>query len=907
MTAWYQIAKPHADIRSGDFDEAVFAANLADVADETAPDDYRDPYLFFRKTYLTDGLERLLRDVHDRLTQGKGPGVVELQTPFGGGKTHSLVTVYHYLKHGDEVRDQLPADLELIRDASVSAIVGTNLNPAEGSTSEGITRKTLWGEIAFQLGGEAAYEQIAGNDIDRISPGKRDLTELLRPYQPFVLLFDEVLEYVVRARGVPVHDDSLGAQTLGFFNELTEAVASLDNGLLVATLPSSDVEDFGDRELQNLQQIERIFGRVESIAAPVRDDEVHSIIRQRLFEEIEDPSAVNEIVDRHFDKYRQHKSDLPDKVGEAEFRRQMVRSYPFHPDVINLLYEKWSTFPSFQRTRGALRLLANVIEYLYEGRREIDLILPGDISLDRPEIRREFLKHIGTEYDGIISSDIAGGDAKSQAMDRTNPEWNRLAERIATSIFLHSFSAGESESGVKLPYIKLAVLRPGDTAAMVTEVLQRQARELWYLNQRGEEYFFSSVPNLNRMVLDKKEVIGKETLRAELRKHVNKCLGSRMRPFLWPESSETLPDNSDIKLAVLSPYESLEEDELKSWVQRRGDGFRVNKNTVFFAVPDSSRLGRTEDHLREMLALTEIQADFAGDERPGMGERRTEVKRRLQTLKDQISERVLELYRTVAIPSGNGGLEVIDLGQPSLAQSKIDTWYWRKLTDSSRHQKILEAPPSPAMLRAKFLDDRDRIGLDVLLSQFYRETALPIPEDRSLVAQAIAKGVEQGMFGYGMVVEGEIEPETVKIGAPLELSWIGFGEDEVLVEKELAKELTRAAREAEESDTENGSTEDGEDEDGEDEVSDDGDEEVEETGEERVHRVALRADGISTSDIAAFAKGVLEPLSHSIGEFQFAVEFDITSDDGIPSRVIETQVRETLRQLDIDISDLASE
>lgn len=908
MTSWYEIARPHADIREGDFDENVFAAKLGDVVDGTAPDDYTDPQLFFRKTYLTDGLERLLQDVHRRLTAGTGPGVVELQTPFGGGKTHSLVTVYHYLKHGPELSDQLPEGLAVTDEPSISTIVGTELNPAEGTKSGGVTRKTLWGEVAFQLGGEAAYEQIAGNDIDQVSPGKRALKELLQPLQPFVLLFDEILEYVVRARGVAVHEDSLGAQTLAFFQELTEVMDVLENGLMLVTLPSSDMEDFGDKKLQNLQTLNKVFGRVESIAAPVRDDEVPSIIRQRLFEEITDQGAVQEVVDRYFSTYQENKDDLPDKVRDAEFRRQMLEAYPFHPHVINVLYQKWSTFPDFQRTRGALRLLANVVEHLWEEDIDIELILPGDVSLEKPGVRREFLRHIGQEYDGVISSDIAGSDAKSQALDRDHRDWKHLAERIATSVFLHSFSAGEAESGVKMPYIKLSVLRPETTPALVTEIIQRQANQLWYLNQRAEEYFFTSVPNLNRMILSKKDVVSDNQIREELQRQVRKALGNEMQCHLWPKNSGEIPDNDDLKLAVIDPRDDLCLKDLEEWVQSRGDGFRVNKNTVFFALPDSSRVIQVEDNIREMLALEEIQGEIADDDRPAMEERRTEVKRRLSAHRDQMSENVLGMYRTVAVPSADNGLESFDLGQPSLAQTKLDEWYWRELTDSTRHQKILDDAPSPAMLRAKFLDNREECSLEAVLAQFHRNPELPVPGDRSHVARGVAQGVEQGLFGYAMRVDGQIEPSTVVIDEPLDLSWVGFQDDEFLLEKSRARSLKAKAKEEEEPGDEGdelgpGDTTGTGDEDDEEEAREGEDDTPKET---LIRRLSLRAEKVSSNDFAAFASGVIRPLTREVGEFELSVEFDISSEDGIAERVIEHQVRETLQQLGIQVSDLTT-
>ncbi|MCB0032357.1 MAG: ATP-binding protein, partial [Anaerolineales bacterium] len=160
---WYDIIPPHEDIRKGNFDEAIFAADLGDVADGVAPPDYRDPYLFFKKTYPTQGLQNLLSRVQETLTTGKGSSVIQIQTPFGGGKTHALVAIYHYLTNGQRVKELLPAGLELLS-PKVSVVAGNHWDPIAGRTTDGVSRRTFWGEIAWQIGGAAGYEMFRDND-----------------------------------------------------------------------------------------------------------------------------------------------------------------------------------------------------------------------------------------------------------------------------------------------------------------------------------------------------------------------------------------------------------------------------------------------------------------------------------------------------------------------------------------------------------------------------------------------------------------------------------------------------------------------------------------------------------------------------------------------------------------------
>jgi hypothetical protein len=888
MKNWFDIVTPHEDIRKGGFDEAVFAADLGNVVAKRGVEDYKDPYTFYKKTYLTDGLKSLLYQVHDKLASGKGASVLELQTPFGGGKTHALVLIFHYLRNGEKIKDLLPEGVHLV-DASVSAIVGTQLNASEGMTSKGVHRRTMWGEMAFQLAGKKGFEQLSANDADRVTPGKGDLLDFLEKQQPFVLLFDEILEYVVKARGVTYADTSLGAQTLAFFNELTEVVASLKHGMMIVTLPSSMLEDFGDTHQQNLAQLEKIFGRLESIVTPVHGEEVYSIIRRRLFESAEDDSQIRAVLDPYIKLYQKHKDELPSKAKEVNYRKKLERSYPFHPNIIDILYEKWGTFASFQRTRGVLRLLANVVEDLYEREVNIDLILPGDINLNRPSIRHEFLKHIGPEYEGIIGSDVAGTEAKSQALDRANKDWKHLAERNATAIFLQSFAADETEKGIGLPYIKLAVLRPETISPLVTEVLQKQSHELWYLNTKGDRYYFSNVPNLNRMILDKKELVANGAP-GELRRRIQGELGTRLKCFLWPLTSDEIPDNRDLKLVILDPKRAWKLEELKEWVDRKGEKFRVYKNTMFFAVPDSGRYARFLDQVKEYLALDEILDEIESDERPGMLEKISEVKRRKRDLEDVFPLRSKELYRTAAVPMKDGELERIDLGQPAVGKENLDTWYWNELTEDSR-QKIMMRPPSANVLKVKFLSKNEVVNTQVLLEQFYKDTGLQVPEDPMVIAQAISSAVQAGDVGLGRGTVGDIKLESVVIAGFITAHDVGFTEDEFLLSAQKAKELKDQIVEPEPGTTPEP-------------------EPIPTPGAattptpttgtgplELIKHLHLNVSKIRASRIADLHRGMLKPLSDAFGDFEFSMEMDLSSDEGISKKKLEQQVYETLKQL----------
>jgi predicted AAA+ superfamily ATPase len=336
MDNWFDIVEPHQDIKDGDFDEVVFAAKLDEVVAGTAAPDYNDPYLFFKKTYFTDSITALLKKVERKLTEGKGGSVVEIQTLFGGGKTHALVSIYHYIKSGDRIKDLLPQNLELAH-AKIAVIVGTPLNPLEGRNTDSLTINTLWGDIAYQLAGMEGYRAFEKTDKERIAPGKDKLRAFLQEQQPFIILFDEILEYITKAIGVQYGKTNLGSQTYALLQELTETISSVEKGMMIVTLPSSYLEDFGEKKEEALARLSKIFGRVESIETPVKGEEVYSIISRRPFHETIDQSKKDRIIHEYFKLYQKNKDELPQKARDAGFNKKMELAYPFHPDVIDIL------------------------------------------------------------------------------------------------------------------------------------------------------------------------------------------------------------------------------------------------------------------------------------------------------------------------------------------------------------------------------------------------------------------------------------------------------------------------------------------------------------------------------------------------------------------------------------------
>jgi len=532
-----------------------------------------------------------------------------------------------------------------------------------------------------------------------------------------------------------------------------------------------------------------------------------------------------------------------------------------------------------------------VVEDLYQREVNMDLILPGDLNLARPAIRQEFLKHIGMEYEGVIGSAIAGHEAKAQALDDANRPWKHLAERIATAIFFHSFSAGDSEKGIGLPYIKLATLRSDTMPAMVTEVLQRLSNALWYLNSRADVCYFSRIPNLNRMILDKKELFN-EAYEDRLREIVRGEIGRKFTSYLWPDNGDGIPDNRALKLVVLHPQDSGA--EIPAWIEWRGETFRVYKNTLFFALPDTAAFAKLKEDVKTYMALEEIKGEIESGENPALAVKQDEIQRRLHNIARDFSFNVRRMYHTLQV-----GDRQIDLGQPVAGSETLSHWYWRELEEKEE----ITARLHYRMLVNKFMAGNETVATQAVLDQFYKDPGLPAPASTDIVARAIQLGIQEGAFGFAPVEAGEIDPKVLHFETELTLDAISFDEGFVLVEQGYAKDLL-ATLEAEEEKVTPEDT-------GLDttavtdtQVGDETGSGVKETIRTPDYRnVRLVIADIPAGRIADVNRGILLPISGAVGDFKFTLEIEVSSTTGISQATLENKIKETIRQIGANLRD----
>ncbi len=754
MKAFHTIAIPHKDILEGKLTLDIFAADLHEVSLNKGIEEYRDADTFFKKTFLTQGLQNLIEIVDKRISGKGGDPVIQIQTPFGGGKTHSLIALYHKCKE---------------KKVKTVVIVGEKIKAED----------TLWGSIEKQLTGKNTKL------TKDVAPGGEELKELLSANSPFVILMDEVLQYVTRAAGIKVGNSNLASQTIAFMQALTETVATIPNGCLMISLPSSVPEHYDQNAEKLYQQLQKVSGRLEKIYTPVEENEITSIIRKRLFSEIDEKEA-KKIVDA-FMEYSEKEAILPPGMFGTEYRDRFYSSYPFLPDVVDILYQRWGTFPNFQRTRGVLRLLSIVIHSLKKSKNSYITLADFDLSIQ--ELRQELLKHIGPEYNGVIASDLTGNQAGSKLVDENLGKAYQglsLGHRSATAIFMYSFSGGPVK-GASTGEIKRAATTLENPSAIIEAALSKLEKELFFLQSLGDKYFFSNQPNLNRIVLTQMENIKNTEVHSFEQDLLQDSIkGAPFSTYLWEDRASNIPDNELLKLIIIKKENP---DKIKEIISSKGQSPRVYRNTMFVLYPYEIEEGRLFESIKRKIAYENIEKDRNLNLSE---EQKRDIKSELKKLDRSLLENIRRYYRVVAIPTKDG-YRTLDLGVPTYGDIKgLDIDVYEKLRNA---EEILENV-APLILVNKYLTSNEYVSTYQIFQATLKTPGEFRPINRSVIIRSVQRGVEEGLFGLGELLNNEPKCYYFKQQTDVALT-----ENEIIISKELAAKLKAAEKKAEEGKT----------------------------------------------------------------------------------------------------------
>ena len=861
---WTEVVKLHPDVEAGTLTEAVFAIDLGAIAanDPNVPVVNRDPEAFFRATYLTTDLRKLLEEVLASLAGESGYNrVLKLRTPFGGGKSHTLAALLHAARHR-EALDVIPEGRAFARPGRVAVAVfdGEKFDARNGKKLDnGRTIRTMWGWLAWQIDPDRAFPIVAEHDRDRVAPGGDLIRELLTEGaggRPVLLLLDEVLKYMERAAAVAVLDSTLQRQAKDFFQNLTVEVAGSSNAALVYSLTWSAREALGNVAL--LAEIDKLAARVDQLREPVSGDEILPVLQRRLLGEAPDPSHASEVaaVFQHvITGLRRAGAETESDRRQAEedgrvFRDRMRAAYPFHPALIDIMRERWTSVDAFQRTRGALRFLASCMYSIKKNGTAGPLLGPGDVPLEDVDVRVKLLKELGAQndYDPVIIADIEGPNARAKRIDarlgRETPALANVkpAKRIATAIFLYSFGGLRrqgAEDGETLPpgvtesELLASVAGPDLDNITATAVLSELRNTCLYLHYDGVRYCFKKDPNVTKLVEDAEQEVSREEAEAKgqgpVRDRIKELLESRLAGhrgvLVWPTRSLDIPDEEPVFLVAYLPLEFAEQSKeqqermAKELFRQYGTRPRRYRNGLGLAVPEKRQIEALRRAVRYLLAIERVQS--RKHQLRLSREQLDQLNERKRTEEAAAESAFRELYASVWLPRVEEGqleIEKVERGGRPLQASGIHERTMELLTNFTIPRVHGSITPRKIAERVRLGEppaegEAPRLGirLSEVVEAFYRDIQPPRLESADVLRKAIARGVAEGVFAYtsGAIPEVgsdgkfKVSRDRVVIGTPLPEDEIdlesGFLMHPASVPSGMPKEISTIAEETSET------------------------------------------------------------------------------------------------------------
>ena len=801
---WLQCVELHPDVLSDDFSEDIFALDLGVLSDYLigreqgrtdvelgrVPAVYRDADSFFAASYLTSGLKSLLEDVLGRLAGATGNRVLRLQTPFGGGKSHTLAALLHAARLRTAL-DALPEAAGLPRPEGVRVAVvdGQFFDPTSGKRTQSadITARTLWGWIAWALGGREGYDLVRAQDEARVSPGADALVDLLRG-GPSLILLDELLQYLISAGGIRVEQTTLRDETLSFLQRLTAAVGSVDNAVLVYSLQSSKRESLEYTSL--LQIVEHLAARKDQRREPVEGNEILNVIQRRLLAVTPDASAATAAADAHGQVFTQmrraHVYDEAERLQAEEegvaLRERIRASYPFHPALIDLMRERWAAIPDFQRTRGALRFLASCLRAAHRAGVSRPLLGSGDVAIDNNDVRLAFFKEVGQREDFLacLEHDFTGANARARRIDNrrarevTTEAGKQPATRLATTMLLYSFGGlrrGESDAGDFLPPgigepdLLAACIGPDLDTTTMQACLKELKEQCLYLHFDGVRYCFKKDPNVTLLVEQEAEIVARDEngVMGRIRQMIEERLGGQ-RAIVWPTKPGDLPDREPQFLLAYLPLDfaaqtaSMRRRTALALCEQYGNRQREFRNGLALAVPADDQVETLRRSVRYLISVERIQAKWR--EHNLTNAQRSQLQERLATEKTATESALLKLYSEVWLPvSGHGHLtlETVSVGgrplQTTLDERKRALIHQRLMELLTIVQKRVFETLVPGKISELFkLGEPGNYAAGIaateVLKGFYEFLGFPRLLSADVVRRAVARGVETGLFAY---------------------------------------------------------------------------------------------------------------------------------------------------------------
>lgn len=824
LKPWYNVVTPRADLREGKpLDAAEFAVHLDKVRDGSAPKDYQDPKQFFDKTFLTRNMLDLASQVVKRLNGVKTEtsAVFNLATQFGGGKTHSLTLLYHLCKYGPKSHDWTgvqqiltASGQESVDKGEAAVFVGTEFDSLAGRGGEDgePSRKTPWGELAWQLGGKEALEQVAEHDAKGMSPGGDVLNKVI-PDTPCIILMDELMNYISRNR-----KSGLADQFYNFLQNLTETVRGKDKCVLAVSIPASDME-MNAQDIEDYNRITKLLDRLGKAMVMSAETETSEIIRRRLFEwDLNEVGANGKVIlDREATKtcgeYAQwcldHKQQIPGWFSTDEAQKQFQDAYPFHPSVLSVFERKWRGIPKFQQTRGILRLLALWVSQAhkegYGGAHRDALITIGTAPLDDTTFRSACFEQLGERnLETAITTDIAGSaNAHAVRLDKEATDEirkTRLHRKVATSIFFESNGGQTAKKSdgdaafrnASTPEIRLSVGDPQIDIGNLETTLDGLAAACYYLTVYGSEYRFSLRENLNKRYADRRATIQPAAVKDRIKRTILEVFNknsAKITPVPFPESSIQIADRPALTVVVADYDQGIDDGNkaqteafIEKMIRESGTSARTFKSAQIWIVAESSRMLREE--ATRLLAWEDIEAE-AGQLNYEEGQVK-QLKENIKRSKADLKEAIWRTYKFIYLLGKDNKLKQVDMGLVTSSQTSggpVDAVLSRLQGEGEVDKQI-----GPSFIARNWPPAFKEWSTKNVRDAFFASPQFPRLLYPDSLKDTIARGVSQGVIGYvGKRGDGVYEPFNFEV--PLSALDVEISEDVYIITKETAKEF----------------------------------------------------------------------------------------------------------------------
>ena len=810
LQPWYKAVTPREDLREGKpLEASEFAVHLDKVRTGQAPLDYGKPDRFFDRTYLTGTLCDMAAQVIRRLS-GKTTetsAIFNMATQFGGGKTHALALLYHLARGGPNAHKwqgvskilEQAGVTSVPNNCAVAVFVGTEFDSLTGRGGIDNTplRKTPWGEIAFQLGGEGAFSIVSTHDEQFIEP-KGDVIDAFIPRdRPCLILMDEIINYVSTYRDQGYHN-----KLYNFIHALSETIRGRDNTVMVVSVPKSEL-NYTDRDEQDQQRFKNMLDRLGKAVVMSVEAETSEIIRRRLFEW--DNKAVSQegrvllskdaaAACREYAKWTQeHRQQIPQWFPIDYAQSAFEATYPFHPAVLSVFERKWQEMPRFQQTRGILRLLALWVSEAYseawKSNRSDTLIGLGSAPLDNPLFRTALLEQLGEQrLEGVITTDICGRrESNAMRLDAEATDTIRksqLHKRVATAIFFES-NGGQTRNEASVPEVRLAISDPDLDIGNVETVLDALYSSCYYLEVKGNQYRFTTKENLNKRYADRSATVSSVHIEERIGEEIRKAFPSMdgLERVFFPEKSGQIQDRPVVTLVILSPTQSSHSNsmliqQIEKMTREHGQSARTYKNALIWIVPDSASFLATE--ARKLLAWEDIHNDALSLDEAQARQLDLSLKKANRDLR----EAVWRTYNKIMLLGPDNTLRTTDLGMPTSSAAESMTRYVINVLRQS--DEIETDSPSPRLLLQKWPPALAEWSIKSVRDAFFASPLFPRLLDPSSVKATIARGVTEGLLAYvGKLPSGEYDPFIFK--RPLGPTDVEISDDTYVLKGEEAE------------------------------------------------------------------------------------------------------------------------